>query len=225
MRILVVEDHIALLNSIKEGFIKKGFAVDCSSNGEEGLWYAQNNVYDAIILDLMLPKLDGLSVLKKLRADGNPVPTLILTAKAEIKDRVAGLNLGADDYLTKPFSFAELVARVHALIRRSHSETTNIIELENLKIDLMKRLVWRDDQMIRLTKREFSLLEYLVLHKNQVVSKIEILDGLFDFGDEKSTNLVDVYISYLRRKIDEPYEPKLIHTRWGQGFVFGVDVQ
>jgi DNA-binding response OmpR family regulator len=223
MKLLVVEDHISLQNSIKEGFIKKGFSVDCSSDGEEGLWYAQNHSYDAIILDLMLPKLDGLSVLKQLRADGNSVPTLLLTAKAEIKDRVTGLNLGADDYLTKPFAFSELVARVQALIRRSHSESSNVIEIADLKVDLNKHEVSRNNQNIKLTKREFSLLEFLVLHKNQVVSKLDILDGVFDTGDDKSTNLVDVYISYLRRKIDDPYETKLIQTKWGHGFIFGVE--
>ncbi len=223
MKILVVEDHQTLLNSIKKGFIEKGFSVDCAMDGEEGLFYARLNSYDAVILDLMLPKLDGLSVLKKLRNEGNKVPTLILTAKREIKDRVAGLDLGADDYLTKPFSFDELVSRIHALIRRSHSESTNLFEIANFKIDLMKHLVWRDDKLIRLTKREFALLEYLVLHKNRVVTKIDILDELFDLCGEKSMNLVDVYISYLRRKIDKSYEPKLIHTRWGEGYVFGLD--
>ena len=225
MRILVVEDHTPLCRLIVQGLVEKGYAADSSPDGEEGLWYARNHAYDALILDIMLPKIDGLTVLKTIREERNPVPVLILTAKGEVKDRVTGLNMGADDYLVKPFAFAELLARLRALIRRSHQEACNDIEIADLKINIHSRSVTRNGQSIRLSKREFDLLEFLALRKDQTVSRAEILDGLYDFQDDASANLVDVYISYLRKKIDAPFEKKLIHTKWGQGFVIGENIE
>ena len=221
MRILLVEDYGPLRQSLAQGLREAGFAVDVSADGEEGLWYARSNAYDAIILDLMLPKLDGLAILTRLRKEGRNVPVLILTARDTVQDRVQGLDLGADDYLIKPFAFEELLARVRALVRRKYDAKAPVIRVADLEIDSAARTVRRAGQPIDLTAREYSLLEFLALRAGQVVSRTEIWEHIYEFHSSAESNVVDVYIGYLRRKIERPGMPRLIHTRRGQGYLLG----
>lgn len=221
MKLLLIEDYKPLLESLKQGFLSRGIALDLASDGEEGLWYALENVYDVIVLDLMLPKMNGLQILKTLRQQHNRTPVLILTAKGEVSDRVTGLNLGADDYLTKPFSFKELLARVRVLVRRSHQQVTNTIQVEDLVIDMQKHIVKRGMRTIELTQKEYSVLECLALRNGSVVSKQMILENLYEFDHEVSSNVVDVHIKNLRKKIDHDCEAKLIHTKRGHGYFIG----
>jgi DNA-binding response OmpR family regulator len=186
-----------------------------------GLECAEAQGYDAVILDLMLPKVDGLIVLKRLRTRKNAIPVLILTARDAIDDRVKGLDLGADDYLAKPFAFQELLARVRAIIRRRYQSSDSTIRVGNLEIDQSARTVRREGAPIVLSAREYALLEYLAARRGQVASRAEIWDHVYDFASEPSSNVVDVYIGYLRKKIEQGEGPKLIHTRRGQGYVLG----
>jgi DNA-binding response OmpR family regulator len=218
MRLLLVEDYPPLQKSLAKGLREAGFAVDVSGDGEEGLWYATGNDYDAVILDIMLPKMDGLTLLKKLRASGRKTNVLMLTAKDTVPDRVTGLNLGADDYLVKPFSFDELLARINALVRREYSEKNPLIKLGGLKIDTSSRRVWRGTDEIELTAREYALLEYLALRRGQVVTRTEIWEHVYEFNSDAASNVVDVYIGYLRGKIDRPGEESLIRTIRGRGY-------
>jgi DNA-binding response OmpR family regulator len=219
MRILLVEDSKRLQQAIATGLRKVGYALDLAGNGVEGLWYAESNEYDLIILDLMLPKMDGLTVLQKLRNEGKTTHILILTARDTVEDRVRGLQLGADDYLIKPFEFAELLARVQALIRRAHGIKNPRINLADLIIDTALRTVTRHGDPISLTARDYALLEFLALHHGQVVSRTEIEHHIYDERVEPSSNVVDAAIYALRRKIDQPGAPSLIQTRRGQGYV------
>ncbi len=221
MKLLLIEDYQPLLESLKQGFLSHGIALDTASDGEEGLWYALNNEYAVIVLDLMLPKMNGLQVLKTIRKQHNRTPILILTAKGEISDRVTGLNLGADDYLSKPFSFKELLARVRALVRRSHQQVTNTIQVEDLIIDMQKHVVKRGIHTIELTQKEYAVLECLALRSGSVVSKQMIMENLYEFDHEVSSNVVDVHIKNLRRKIDHEFDSKLIHTKRGHGYFIG----
>lgn len=221
MRILVVEDYDPLRNAMKKGLTDAGFSVDCASDGREGKWYAETGEYDVVVLDLMLPMVDGLTILKDLRAAGIDTHVLILTAKDAVADRIDGLNLGADDYLTKPFVFAELIARVRALIRRKYGTKNPVLTIANLAIDTRSKSVRRAGQLIELTAKEFALLEFLALRAGEVVSRTEIWEHVYDFQSDNQSNVVDVYISYLRKKIDRPGLEKLIHTRRGQGYVLG----
>ncbi len=221
MKLLLIEDYFPLVNSLKEGLSTKGYSLDCAMDGEEGLWYAENHPYDVIILDLMLPKLNGLRVLEILRKEGNLTPVLILTAKGDISDRVKGLDAGADDYLVKPFSIRELMARVRALVRRNHQLTSSIIEIGDLRIDTKKHSVRRGETAIALTRKEFAVLECLAIRKESIVSRQELLENLYDFDDEIGSNVIEVYIKSLRKKIDSGYEKKLIHTRRGHGYHIG----
>ena len=216
MRALVVEDYAPVRDAVVEGLTENGFAVDSSSDGEEGLWYAQQNPYDVIVLDLMLPKRDGMSILKALRAGGSTVPVLVLTAKDGVDDRVRGLDTGADDYLVKPFAFAELLARVRALVRR-HYTATPVIHVGDLALDTTKRAVVRDGETIALSAREYALLEYLAMRAGQLVTRTEIWEHVYDFHSDAHSNVVDVYIGYLRNKLGA----ELIETRRGQGYVLG----
>jgi DNA-binding response OmpR family regulator len=218
MRLLVIEDYKPLLKSLTKGFTEAGYAVDATGDGEEGLWYAQSNDYDVIILDLMLPGMDGLTLLKKLRNQGKTTHVLVLTAKDTVEDRVTGLETGADDYLVKPFSFSELLARVRALIRRSYQEKNPVIKIADLEIDTLAKTVKRGGLSIDLTPREYALLEYLAYREGEVVTRTEIWEHVYDFHDESTSNVVDVYISFLRQKIESPDKPKLIHTRRGMGY-------
>lgn len=219
MRILVIEDYDPIRESVTEGLRDAGFAVDAAADGRDGLWYAQSNDYDVIVLDLMLPEIDGLTILKKVRAAKRNVCVLILTAKDQLDDRVEGLNAGADDYLIKPFAFEELLARVKTLVRRKYDQQDPVIQVADLAIDTASRTVRRGERIIDLTAREYSLLEYLAARAGQLVTRTDIWEHVYDFHSESQSNVVDVYIGYLRRKIEAPGLPKLIHTRRGQGYL------
>jgi DNA-binding response OmpR family regulator len=221
MRVLLVEDYEPLARSVAQGLREAGYAVDRSADGEEGLWYAEANAYDAIVLDIMLPKMDGLTVLKTLREKKNPAAVLLLTARDRLEDRVGGLDAGADDYLVKPFEFAELLARLRALIRRRYRVGESMIRVADLEVDTGARVVKRGGATVPLSAREYALLEYLALRHDQVVTRAEIWEHVYDFASDPSSNVVDVYIGYLRRKIDHEREPKLIQTRRGQGYLLG----
>jgi len=221
MRILLIEDYRPLRESLSKGLREAGFAVDAAGDGKEGLWYAQGSEYDVIVLDLMLPGLDGLSLLRKLRAGGRQSHVLILTAKDTLDDRIAGLDAGADDYLVKPFAFQELLARVLALVRRSYRAKNPILEVRDLRIDSALQQVWRGREEIVLTPREYALLEYLALRAGQIVSRTDIWEHVYEFNSSASSNVVDVYIGYLRKKIERPDRPALLNTIRGRGYTLG----
>jgi DNA-binding response OmpR family regulator len=221
MRLLIIEDYRPLQESLTKGLREAGFAVDTTGDGQEGLWYAMGNDYDVIILDLMLPRMDGLEILKRLRAKGRQCHVLILTAKDTLQDRLTGLDLGADDYLVKPFAFEELLARVRALMRRSYQKKNPRIKINDLRIDLTTQRVWRGREEIQLTPREYALLEYLAMRSGQTVSRTDIWGHVYEFNSSASSNVVDVYIGYLRRKIERPSEPSLIRTVRGRGYTLG----
>jgi len=222
MRVLLVEDYAPIQKSVAQGLREAGFAVDVSGNGEEGLWYATGNDYDVIILDIMLPGLDGLSILDRLRSQGFSTHILILTAKDTIPDRVRGLDLGADDYLVKPFAFEELLARVRALARRSYRAKNPRLEIEDLTLQTTSQNVWRGEELVSLTPREYALLEYLAMRAHEVVSRTEIWEHVYEFNSDADSNVVDVYIGYLRKKIERSGKPVLIHTIRGRGYSLGV---
>jgi len=219
MRVLLVEDYPPLQKSVARGLREAGFAVDVTGDGAEALWYARGNPYDVIVLDLMLPKLDGLSLLRQIRTEGRQTHVLIMTAKDAVADRVTGLNAGADDYLVKPFEFEELVARVQALVRRSYYRKDPVVLAGPLRIDTATQRVSRDDEELPLTAREYALLEYLALRAGEVVTRSDIWEHVYDLHSEATSNVVDVYIAHLRRKIDRPDEPSLIETLRGRGYV------
>jgi DNA-binding response OmpR family regulator len=219
VRVLLIEDHKPMLRAIRQGLEEEGFAVDVAMDGEEGSYKAQTANYDIIILDLMLPKIDGLTLLQKWRREGMSTHVLVLTARGGIEDKVKGLDLGADDYLTKPFQWEELLARLRALIRRGHQIKDPILRVHDLEIDTAARTVKRAGKLIKLTPREYALLQYLAYHRGQVVSRSQIWEHLYDEHDENTSNVVDVYIRYLRTKIDKDFEPPLILTRWGEGYM------
>ena len=223
MRVLLIEDHKPLVRALRQGLEEEGFAVDTACDGEEGDFKARSAEYDAVILDVMLPKVDGLTLLKRWRHDGLKTHVLVLTARGGIDDKVRGLDLGADDYLTKPFELEELFARLRALIRRGHQVKDPVLRIFDLEIDTAGRTVKRAGQMIHLTPREFALLEFLAFHRGKVVSRTMIWDHLYDEQDENTSNVVDVYIRYLRNKIDKGFDPPLIQTRWGEGYLLRGD--
>jgi DNA-binding response OmpR family regulator len=221
MRLLLIEDYKPLQKSLSQGLQEAGFAVDATGDGREGLWYATGNDYDVIILDIMLPGLDGLSILQKLRSAGKQTHILLLTAKDSVNDRVKGLNLGADDYLVKPFAFEELLARIRAIIRRNYKDKNPVIHIGPVQIDTTAQRVWCGQNEISLTPREYALLEYLALRTGQVVSRTDIWEHVYDFHSSATSNVVDVYIGYLRKKIEGPGNPPLIHTIRGRGYLLG----
>jgi DNA-binding response OmpR family regulator len=221
MRLLLIEDYSPLRRSVAKGLREAGFAVDATGDGEEGLWYARSGDYDVIVLDLMLPKLDGLTLLQRLREQGDPVHVLILTAKDTVDDRVRGLDVGADDYLVKPFAFEELLARVHALIRRKYDAKSGVIEVADLEVDTRTHSARRAGQTIDLTAREYTLLEFLALRAGNVVSRTQIWEHVYDFAAEANSNVIDVYVARLRKKLDCAGKPPLIHTRRGMGYMLG----
>jgi len=221
MRVLLVEDYEPLRKSIARGLREAGFAVDASGDGEEGLWYAQSSEYDAVVLDIMLPAVDGLTILKRLRTAGDKTPVLLLTAKDTVEDRVTGLDLGADDYLTKPFAFEELLARVRALARRRYEKPDPVLRVCDLEINSAARSVTRTGEPIQLTAKEYALLEFLAMRAGEIVSRTDIWEHLYEFHSDAQSNVVDVYIGYLRRKLERPDRPRLIHTRRGQGYLLG----
>jgi len=219
MRILLVEDYEPLARSVSEGLREAGYAVDVSRDGEEGLWYAETNDYDVLILDIMLPGMDGLTILRRLREKGRETPVLLLTAKTAVDDRVRGLDGGADDYLTKPFAFEELLARVAALVRRRYANRNPELRIGDLSIDSVRRTVRRGGRLITLAPREYALLEYLARRAGELVTRTDIWEHLYEFRSDAASNVVDVHISNLRKKIDAGHGRPLIHTRRGEGYV------
>jgi two-component system OmpR family response regulator len=221
MRILVVEDQDKFLSFIKKGLEEQGFAVDTTSDGDDAYAIASSTPYDLIVLDIMLPGRDGLSILRTLREEGNAVPVILLTARTGLNERIEGLNLGADDYLPKPFYIEELIARIHTIVRRSSGHSANVLRVDDLVLNLATRDVKRDTQSIELTTREFSLLEYLMRSPGRVLSRLQICEHVWNYDFDPGTNLVDVYIKRLRKKIDKDWDQKLIHTVRGVGYKLG----
>lgn len=224
MRILVVEDEIHLQNIIKKRLLKEHYSVDACGDGLEALDYLAVSPYDAVILDIMLPGLSGIDVLKRIRAEGSQVPVLFLTARDGIDDRVAGLDCGADDYLVKPFAFEELLARIRVMLRRTGGHTTDELTLADLTVDLKSHQVSRGGKIIELSGREYAILEYLMRNQGHVLSRSQIEQHVWSFDYEGGSNMVDVYIRYLRKKIDEGFPQKLIHTVRGAGYVMRAEV-
>lgn len=218
MRLLIVEDEKSLAENIKKGLVEQGYAVDIALDGEEGSFMAETETYDLIILDLMLPKMDGLTICKSLREKGFNMPILMLTAKSLIEDKLEGFNMGADDYLTKPFSMLELFIRVKALLKRKDQIELPILCIDDLKVDLFKHEVMRGFEKVDLTPKEFSILELLVKNKDGVVTRSMILDHVWDTSYTGNSNIVDVLIGTLRKKIDVQGKTKLIQTVYGVGF-------
>jgi heavy metal response regulator len=218
MRILVVEDEPGIANFVRQGLSEAGYAVDVAWDGEEGLDYALAADYDALVLDIMLPKMDGLELLRQLRQQGHKTPTLMLTARDTVDDRVRGLDAGADDYLVKPFAFPELLARVRALLRRPPLQTGTVLSVGDLRLDTATREVQRGQRRIQLSPREHAVLEYLMRHPDQVLTRTQIGEHVWNFDFFHESNVVDVYIGYLRRKIDQDSDCPLIHTVRGVGY-------
>ena len=223
MRLLLVEDEKKVASFIKKGLEEEGYAVDWASDGEAGLYMGLDTVYDLIILDVNLPVKDGLTVLRALRNQNITTPVLLLTVRATIEDKVIGLDTGADDYLPKPFAFQELRARVRALLRRQSKTEAPVLQVADLTLDPARRIVSRGGKGIDLTAKEFALLDYLMRSKERVVTRTMIADHVWDDSFETTTNIIDVYVNYLRKKIDAGNEPKLIHTVRGVGYVLKAE--
>jgi heavy metal response regulator len=219
MRILVVEDEKALANIIKKGLVEEGYAVDVAYNGEDGLFMAENESSDLIILDIMLPVIDGMTILRKIRKAGVRTPVLMLTARDAIADKVSGLDGGADDYLTKPFHFEELLARIRALLRRDTEAKTSVIQIGDLHIDTASHEVKRAEKQVLLSAREYALLELLAVNKNKVLSRTYISEHIYDYEFDLDSNVIDVFVNRIRNKIDKGYETRLIHTVRGAGYM------
>ena len=219
MRILMIEDYAPLRKAITQGLREAGFAVDTTKDGDEGLAFAEAGDYDVILLDLMLPKIDGLTLLQRLRAQRNAVHILILTAKDTLDDRVKGLNMGADDYLVKPFAFEELLARIHALVRRKYNAKSSLLQIDDLEVDTVAKAVTRSGRPVELTAHEYAVLEVLALKADRVVTRAMIWDRIYDYSAEQNSNVIDVFIGNLRKKLEREGAPRLIHTRRGIGYV------
>ena len=219
MRILLAEDEKDLNDVIRKTLEKNGYSVDTCLDGKEALYYLENAEYDAAVMDIMMPGMSGIEILKKIRSRGSTLPVLFLTARDSIAQRVEGLDAGADDYLVKPFAFDELLARIRVLLRKKSGNAQNIYQLANLKVDLTSHSVFRDDTPILLSAKEFSILEYMILNQGIVLSREKIEEHIWNYDYQGGSNLVDVYIRYLRKKVDEAFTPKLIHTIRGVGYV------
>lgn len=219
MRLLIIEDHETLREAMSQYFREASFIVDSSGTGDEGLWYASEHPYDIVLLDLMLPNLDGMEILRTLRKKQISVFILVISARDGLEERIEALNAGADDYLIKPFPMAEALARVHALLRRKYSVKEPLIKIADLILDPLRRTVTRAGQLIELTALEYRLLEYLIYRSGQVVSRTDIWEHVFEDSSGGSSNVADVYIGYLRKKLNIRDTTNLIHTRRGQGFI------
>lgn len=223
MRLLVIEDEKKLAGFIKKGLEEEGYAVDVASDGGTGLRMALDGVHDLIILDIQLPVKDGLKVLQELRERRVATPVLLLTVRATVEDKVTGLDAGADDYLTKPFAFQELVARVRALLRRRADTGQSVLQVADLKLDPVRRTVFRGGRKVELTAKEFGLLDYLMRNTGRVLTRTTIAEHVWDYQFDSMTNIVDVYVNYLRKKIDSGPGPRLIHTVRGVGYVLKAE--
>ena len=218
MRVLIVEDELKMASLVRRGLTEEGYAADVAATGDDALWMAEAHPYDAIVLDVMLPGLDGFETCRRLRQAGVWAPVLMLTARDAVDDRVAGLDAGADDYLTKPFSFAELLARLRALVRRGSVERPAELAVGDLRLDPASRRVWRGDREIRLSPKEFALLEAFMRRPGQVLSRLRLLEHAWDFAYENRSNVVDVYVRYLREKVDRPFGAGSLETVRGVGY-------
>ena len=218
MRVLVVEDEIKMAALLRRGLSEEGLAVDVAGSGEDGLVRAEATEYDAIVLDVMLPGIDGFETCRRLREGGTWAPILMLTARDAVEDRIAGLDRGADDYLTKPFSLAELLARLRALFRRQPAERPAIIAVGDIRLDPAARHVWRADTEVELSAKEFSLLETFMRSPGQVLTRFQLLEHVWDYSYESRSNIVDVYVRYLREKIDRPFGVESLETVRGSGY-------
>ncbi|KQO62857.1 response regulator transcription factor [Curtobacterium sp. Leaf261] len=223
MRVLVVDDEVRLADGVRRGLEAEGFAVDVANNGIDGLWYARENTYDAILLDLMMPGMSGWAVCEALRAEEDWTPVLMLTAKDGEWDQVEALDAGADDYVTKPFSYPVLVARLRALVRRGSRERPTILQAGDLRLDPAGRRVWRGDALLDLTSREFTVLEYLMRHAGQVRAKRDVIGNVWDDDFEGDQNIVEVYVGHLRQKVDRPFGRSAIETVRGAGYRLAAD--
>ncbi len=219
MRLLLVEDDKSILTATAKGIEKSGYSVDTCDNGRDAQLLISLSEYDCIVLDIMLPGIDGLTILKNMRNSGNHTPVLILTAKDTVEDRVKGLDFGADDYLIKPFSLEELLARIRALMRRQGTERKNELSIADLVMDLSSHEVSRAGKKIELTSKEFAILEYLLRNKNRLLTRTQIVDHVWNYDFDCSSNIVDVYIRYIRAKIDDGFDKKLINTIRGSGYI------
>ena len=219
MRLLLIEDNASLRDATRQYMYEAGFIVDTAATGDEGLWAAEENPYDVVLLDLMLPKVDGMEILRRLRAKENPVHILVMSARDGLDDRLQALDAGADDYLVKPFSLSEALARTRALLRRSYQRKNPLIRVADLTLDPIRRCVQRGDAAIVLTALEYRLLEYLFHRAGEVVSRADIWEHVFEDGTGGTSNSVEVYIGYLRKKINPAGEPDLIHTKRGHGYI------
>ncbi|GBE41887.1 transcriptional activator protein CzcR [bacterium BMS3Bbin09] len=219
MRILIVEDEKSLADIIRKGLEEEGYAVDVAYNGEEGLYLAENEPSDIIILDIMLPGVDGMTILKKIRKAGVRTPVIMLTAKDTLMDKISGLDSGADDYLTKPFLFEELLARIRALLRRNSEVKTSIVEIGDLVIDMAAHEVRRREKNISLSAKEYALVEYMTLNRNKVLNRASLTEHLYNQDFDLDSNIIDVFINRIRNKIDRGFDKKLIHTVRGAGYM------
>ncbi|MEP6979050.1 MAG: response regulator transcription factor [Thermoleophilia bacterium] len=218
MRVLIVEDELKMAGLIRRGLIEEGHAADVTGSGEDAVWMAQAHPYDAIVLDVMLPGLSGFETCRRLRNEGVWTPVLMLTARDGVQDRVSGLDAGADDYLTKPFSFAELLARLRALVRRGGVERPTEVRVGTLRLDPAARRAWRGEQELSLSPKEFALLETFMRRPGQVLTRLQLLEHAWDFAYENRSNVVDVYVRYLRGKIDRPFGVSSLETVRGVGY-------
>lgn len=222
MRILVAEDEKSLNRVITKRLESEGYSVDSCFNGEDALDYMYVGEFDAVIMDIMMPKLDGIEAVKRMRARGDSTPVIFLTAKDSISERVAGLDAGAEDYLTKPFAFEELLARIRVMTRKKSGNTTNVYTVADLVLDTSSRTVQRGGTQITLSAKEYDILEYLILNKGKIISREKIENHVWNFDYSGGTNIVDVYIRYLRKKLDDGFDEKLIHTVRGMGYVLKI---
>jgi two-component system OmpR family response regulator len=218
MRILVVEDEGRMAALLRRGLQEEGYAVDVAANGRDGVWLATENPYDAILLDVLLPDIDGFEVCRRVRDVGRWAPILMLTARDAVPDRVRGLDVGADDYLTKPFAYSELLARLRAMIRRGAHERPPVIKVGDLALDPARRAVRRGDRTVELTPKEFALLEFFMRHAGEVLTRGQILEHVWDFAFEGDSNVIEVYVRYLREKVDRPFGRRSLETVRGVGY-------